>query len=312
MRRSGAMAGYGRISLFIVAGGLLAAGCGATQQPAPAADKRAGLIAFTRQNLSQRNQIYVVNSNGRAERPLTLAADNALDPVWSPDGKRIAFIGGRNATLFVMNADGSNRRLVTRGAGGPFLGAGRASWSPDGTRLVFTVDLDVGHALYMVNVDGSGLHELRGARGTDPAWSPDGTTIAFSADDSGISLMSATGGKVRALTDGSCDMLPTWSPDGARLAYTFTPGELCLTAPSEIHVVDADGDNERALTHASGELYDQSPAWSPDGGQIVFQRGDFAYGDIYVVTVDDGKLTRLTGTRLHRDFDPSWQGVPDA
>jgi Tol biopolymer transport system component len=304
------VAGATRIHAVFLVGAFLAGGCGATKSPAPTAAKRAGLIAFTRQNLSQRNQIYVVNSNGHAERPLTLAADNALDPVWSPDGKRIAFIGGRNATLFVMNADGTDKRLVTRGAGSPFVGASRASWSPDSTRLVFTVDLEVGHALYMVNVDGSGLHELRGARGTDPAWSPDGTTIAFSADDSGISLMSATGGKVRALTDGSCDMLPTWSPDGARLAYTFTPGEVCLTAPSEIHVVDADGDNERALAHASGELYDQSPAWSPDGGQIVFQRGDFAYGDIYVVTVADGRLTRLTSTHIHRDFDPSWQPVP--
>src|SRR5262249_13916580 len=58
--------------------------------------------------------------------------------------------------LFVMNADGTRRRLVTRGAG-QFQAADRPTWSPDGQKLVFAVDLGDVHALYTVNADGTGL-----------------------------------------------------------------------------------------------------------------------------------------------------------
>jgi TolB protein len=303
------MAGANAIRAILLLGAIVAAACGGTGTQAPTATKRAGLIAFTRQHRSQRDQIYVVDTNGSVERPLTAGTDDALEPVWSPDGSRIAFLG-HNDELFVMNADGTHRRLVTRGAGW-IRGADRPTWSPDGRRLVFAADLDaLAHALYTVNADGTGLRRLHRASGTDPAWSPDGKVIAFSADEGGIALMRVTDGRTRDLTDGSCDTFPTWSPDGTQIAYNFTPGPTCLSAASEIHVVGADGDDDRALTHPPNGLYDQAAAWSPDGERIVFTRGDFAYGDIYVIDAAGGAATQLTETRLHRDFDPSWQALP--
>jgi TolB protein len=302
------MAGTTGLGGVLVIGAIVAAGCGGTETQGPTAANRPGLIAFTRQNRTHLDQIYVVDANGKTERPLTKATDDALEPVWSPDGSRLAFVG-RNSELFVMNADGTGRRLVTRGAG-PIQSADRATWSPDGRRLVFTVDLGHEHVLYAVDADGTGLRRLPHARGTDPAWSPDGKVIAFSADDGGVALMRVADGRIRVLTHGSCDTFPTWSPDGTHIAYTYTPGPTCLSAASEIHVVGSDGDDDRALTHPPNDLYDQSAAWSPDGERVVFQRGDFAYGDIYVVDVADGAVTQLTGTRLHQDFDPSWQAIP--
>ena len=287
-------------------GAIVAAACGGTDVQAP--PRRPGLIAFTRQNRSQRDQIYVVDASGSAERPLTAAVDDALEPVWSPDGSRIAFLGHHDQ-LFVMNADGTHRRLVTRGAG-LFRAADRPTWSPDGRKLVFAVDFGDVHALYIVNADGTGLRPLHRARGTDPAWSPDGRVIAFSADVGGITLMRVADGRLRKLTDGFCDTFPTWSPDGKRIAYNFTPGPTCLSASSEIHVVASDGGGDRSLTHPPNGLYDQSAAWSADGERIVFVRGDFAYGDLYVAEVDGGVVERLTRTHLHRDFDPSWQALP--
>ena len=71
-------------------------------------------------------------------------------PAWSPDGRRIAFASGRdgNFEIYVINADGSRQRRLTRNTGrdvGPV-------WSPDGRRIAFESNWQV----YVMNADGSG------------------------------------------------------------------------------------------------------------------------------------------------------------
>ncbi|NDJ62247.1 MAG: hypothetical protein GYB67_14060 [Chloroflexi bacterium] len=83
------------------------------------------------------HDVFLINASTNDELCLTL--DNTLlasDPVWSPDGRQIAYIGVRNHTqhdIYIMNVDGSNnRRLTTSGDVNAPL-----NWSPDGSHLVF-------------------------------------------------------------------------------------------------------------------------------------------------------------------------------
>ena len=94
---------------------------------------------------------------------------------------------------------------------------------------------------------------------------------------------------------------PAWSPDGQSIAFNVR-----LTLQNrDIHVMNADGSNQRALL--TGEPDDHDPDWSPDGQQIAFARGTGANqtNDIHVANVHSGDTTALTDA-TNDDDEPSW------
>ncbi len=173
-------------------------------------------------------EIYVMNADGSGQRNLTRNTVGDRNPVWSPDGRRIAFES--NWQVNVMNADGSpGQRRLTRNGGRNFAPA----WSPDGQKIAFERRLGrkkygpcsgCGKAstfeIHVMNADGSGQHRLT-TRGAQPGWSPDGQKIAFARRDAGagrgnseIYTMNDDGSQQRNLTrtPGWHESWPVWSP----------------------------------------------------------------------------------------------------
>lgn len=114
------------------------------------------------------------------------------------------------------------------------------------------------------------------------------------------------GSRLRRITNVAAEQAwPALSPDGTRLAYARArySGLSCKGCPSGIHVVDADGHGDRALTNPPDLTYDATPTWSPDGTQILFSRSSAtAPGELMVVPASGG-----AARDLHLEGDqPAW------
>ena len=216
-------------------------------------------------------QIYRARSDGSGFTRLTRTGQN-WGPVWSPDGRRIAFIRDaaetqRRGNVWLMDADGSN--LVQRTQNGVF---GSVAWSPDGTRLAVS---DEGHyfsTLQIIDADGDDASVVVEGQARSPTWSPDGQKIAFvrvSGDDCCLAvwMMNADGTGQRQLTTplavGWLYGRIAWSPDGLGIAYVDGSG---------VQIVRVDGSGSRRIvprwdlsldwTYEAGV---SGVAWSPDG-----------------------------------------------
>jgi TolB protein len=262
--------------------------------------------------------IQVMNADGSGQRRLTSDTGFESNPAWSPDGRRIAFTGGRdgNAGIYVINADGTEQRLLMPAAASYFSSP---AWSPNGEKIAFTIELPNAPGaqtrsleIYVMNADGSGQRRLTRITGSNfvpfasPAWSPDGKRITFVRNGQ-VWVMNAAGGGLRRLTRaGVPNFNPSWSPDGQRIAFerggrrqrtNYWPG----SAGYEIHVMNADGSDQQLLTRGGS-----GPRWSPDGRRLVFVSKRSGERDIWIMNADGRGQRNLTPSTGRRESSPLW------
>ena len=235
-------------------------------------------------------EIYVMDGDGSNQRRVTVNPARDESPVWSPDGKKIAFVSNRNNVnkdhmqIWVIDADGKNPMRLTDGLvdWGP-------DWSPDGTKIVYDA-LPAG--ITVIDADGKNKRRLENQGGAHPSWSPDGKRIVYTFGQ--IYVMDADGRNSKKLThDVGFKRMPSWSHDGTRIAYL---------ANHRIWVMDSNGKNERRLTNINS---DDHPTWSPDSESIAFHSFQRGVG-IYVVDVTRGAVDTLLRDPGFGNYDPDW------
>lgn len=260
--------------------------------------------------------------------PVRLLADNAtaMNPVWSPDGARIAFTRDNYAGLWTVGADGEEVRQLSDE---PAAGFGFA-WSPDGRALAARVarldGLRRADAIKAFALDGEAetLIDYDGQTPSAPVWLDayrvgavrDGALevritaeaprlaaltgeAVVGAGSAGLRVADLATGvvrDVRPIQDATL-LNPVVSPDGQRIAFEVMGGGL--------HVMDRDGSNRIEL----GTGY--RPAWSPDGRWVVFMTTEddghtFTAADLVAARADGSARVALTATPDRLEMNPSW------
>lgn len=226
------------------------------------------------------NDIYSMKSDGSSVRALTNDG-HSHTPTWSPNGRQILFIHDATSTtkppyreteefqshhpieLFLMDADGGNRRLLRRLE--PVIYS--TAWSPDGKTLALNCLWEAVAGIYLLPANGQGEPRLLFRNAFTPAWSPDGKKIAFSLNSPpgqwSVHVANADGSHDVQLTDPTrIGGSPAWSPDGKQIAFDEFGGK-------QIFIMNAAGSHQRPIT-TDPNWSCGNPTFSPDGNQIAF------------------------------------------
>jgi len=232
-----------------------------------------------------RLEIFVDDRHSKKPRSLT----EGVDPDWSPDGAHIIFAdtsgNGPRTDVFIINADGSNRKQLTRMEADN--DAATPSWSPDGRKIAFTMASrsNKPSQIYLVDPDGTNLRIV--TNGFMPRWSPDGRRLIFvrgsKHNRSSIWVTNTDGsGAQQIVDDSSMSGFPRWSPDGARIVFSSD-----RDGHSAIYSANPDGSKVQRLIY-SKDLDFFSPILSPDGSHMVVFAGKlFDAGGRSMMRVDE-------------------------
>lgn len=185
----------------------------------------------------------------------------SIAPRFSPDGQKVVMSllqDDGSANIYTMDL---RNRTTTRLTSSQAIDTS-ASYSPDGSQIVFSSDRGGRPQLYVMGADGSNPRRISAGDGSysTPVWSPRGDLIAFTKQSQGqfsIGVMKTDGTGERLLTSGFHNEGPTWAPNGRVLMFFR---KAAGAGGPKLFTIDLTGRNERQIQTPN---FGSDPAWSP-------------------------------------------------
>jgi Tol biopolymer transport system component len=272
-------------------------------------------------------ELFTVLPDGSRLQQLTNDSSSELDPSWSADGLRLAYIdgAGENRGVFTMHADGTHQRRVTLGP------LAEPQFSRGGRRIVYEKHNSFAPpgSIFIVRIDGTGNRRLVGDDAERPVYAPSGPRrIAFDrvgvgGRRDGIWTVRPDGTHQRRITHPGeyvQDEIVDWSPDGRQIVFTRCKAEIHVCRLTSLRAVWPDGSHE----HAIQGIYFDEP-YSPSGRRVLRAAGNYDRDlewwwciDIYTISISGSDRRDLThncedynnGGPTSHASDPSWQPIP--
>ncbi len=274
------------------------------QSPAISPDGKQ--ILFTRRWADKmddhfRSNLWIVDTAGKRVRELTHGNWRDFSPVWSPDGKKIAFLSDRDGTtqIHVLWLDTREVAQLTHVEREP----SNLRWSPDGKMLAFNMYIRDHKPILHVELP----KKPEKAKWANPAtiidrlsWRRDGRGPIPKGYSHIFVIDAELGGTPRQVTSGDYSHNdPQWSEDGTKIFFSAIrkPEAEYLYGDTEIYSVDMKSLEIKALTDRKGP--DRTPRLSPDGKWIAYTGYDEKnytrhLSNLYLMDIN-GKKKRLLG-----------------
>ena len=260
--------------------------------------------------------LWLAKWDGSENRALTFGSKGVSHPRWSPDGKWIAFLSGREEEneidqLWILPIAGGEAEKLTNLKGN----VADFAWAPDSKRIVVVVhDPDLREP-----------EKKAKEKKTVPPIVID--RFQFKQDIDGyltnryshLQLLDLTSRKLQPLTSGKHDdVLPAWSPDGNEIAFVTKRGDDADRSENwDVWLIGAQPDaKERQLTtspEADAQPYwESAPAWSPDGKTIAYIHGgdpkkiEYAVHSLAIIPASGGEAKVLTQDLDRNVLQPHW------
>lgn len=280
----------------------------------------AGQVAFASSRTGL-PQLFLADLALNSVTQITNMPNGACQPSWSPDGLRLVFISPCkgmddvyfNASLYIINADGTGLVQIAPGSGGDFDPA----WSPNGESILFTSLRSGQMEIFSVNLDDLSTFTqiTKGAQRVEsryPDWSHEGSQIVYAVKRFGVYqiwIMNADGTEPQQIIRSGLaytDYLPVWSPSGDLIIFN----QRCATAfcnPYLMSVSATDHSDQQGKRMQINLVTIQNVDYSPDGFYLAYEGvEDENNVDIFYMTTAGGGPTRIT-TDPALDFHPVWR-----
>lgn len=266
-----------------------------------------GRLAFTYFSAKERH-IWIVDFSNSSIHKLISTNGTDEHPVWSPDGRRIAFSStskGGVKQIFIADAFGNNITQISDATGA----SQEPDWSPDGTKIVFATQFEKGINLVITDTTGKNPTILTTSsfKNVSPRWSPRGDEIAYTTDSAwpgwDLVLYNIGDRRSKVLTTGRQSYSrPEWDPTGSKLIFAYGDG-----AQFDIWMMAKGSMSPRALTADKGREFD--PVWIDD--ETIFYVAERSPGtnvfNIYWMntkTKETAQVTTGSGAARYLSYTP--------